>query len=92
MANSVEIIYQVRAAFMKAKMEPPKAILLSSREEGMEFFHGISEADMASVSLNPIKPVVMIDGSEWMEIKIMDISVLWPAKKHIDYTRAWRYV
>lgn len=88
-------IATIRHAFNAANLEAPTAIFLGSHEEGMRFLSAIRQETYWTVaagdpSLGRI--VEMADGSAWMEAKVMDVSIRWPANRLAMPDGSWRCV
>jgi hypothetical protein len=84
MRDILDGLAQVRATFMRENLKPPTAMLLESHEEGMQFLSNIRQSShwTAVVGSPDLGRVVeMADGSAWMECKVMDIAVRWPARQ-----------
>lgn len=84
MSDILDGLAQVRATFMRENLKPPTVMLLESHEEGMRFLSSIWQsrywtAVVGSPDLD--RAVEMADGSAWMECKVMDIAVRWPANR-----------
>lgn len=76
---------RIRKEFQDIGLEPPSAILLKSHDEGLRVLDAIRQSSTWSAVVGSAGlglPVKMADGSVWMEIKIMDISVLWPERTY----------
>lgn len=85
---------QVRVTFMRANLKPPTTMLLESHEEGIRFLSAIRQTNSwaATVGSPDLGRVVeMADGSAWMECKVMDIAVRWPANRVAMPDGSWRY-
>lgn len=90
----LDAIALVRAAFMRANLKPPTVLLLGSHEEGMRFLSAIrQQGHWTAVVGSPDmgRPVEMADGSAWMECKIMDIAVRWPANRVAMPDGSWSF-
>lgn len=79
----LEAIARTQEAFMEAGIKPPEALQLESFEEGMKFLtalrqQGTWSAMYGDPSLGHEKN--MPDGSTWMEIKVMGLTVRWPGR------------
>lgn len=88
-------IARIRIAFKAVNLEAPTAILLGSHKEGMKFMSELRgqlywSAQVGADALG--RPVEMADGSVWMEVKVMDIAVRWPANKIAIPDGSWSYV
>lgn len=70
-------IATVRAEFKKENLEPPMLIVLSSRDDGHKFMSSILNAQTEPL----LNPITLADGSAWIEIKVYDIAIRWPAKR-----------
>ena len=91
MSDVLDGLMQVRATFMRANLKPPTVMLLESHEEGMRFLNEI--ALVAAVGSPDLTRVVeMADGSAWMECKVMNIAVRWPANRVARPDGCWSYV
>ena len=85
---------QVRLTFMRANLKPPTTMLLESHEEGMRFLSAIRQTNswVTTVGSPDLGRVVeMADGSAWMECKVMDIAVRWPANRVAMPDGSWRH-
>lgn len=85
----------VHVAFRRAGMESPSAILLHSHDEGMRFLSALRQTSAwTAVAGSPDlgRLVEMADGSAWMECRVMDIAVRWPAERFAMPDGSWRYV
>ena len=94
MSDILDGLAQVRAAFMREHLKPPTVMLLGSHEEGMRFLSNIRQSvHWAAVvgSSNLGRVVEMADGSAWMECKVMDIAVRWPANRIATPDGGWSY-
>ena len=94
MPDIMDGLAQVRIAFMRANLKPPTVILLESHEEGMRFLSEIRQqgAWTAVVGSSDLGHLVeMADGSAWMECKVMDIAVRWPANRVASHDGTWSY-
>lgn len=95
MSDILDGLSQVRATFMREGLKPPTVMLLESHEEGMRFLGSIRQArEWAAVVGSPElgRVVEMADGSAWMECKVMDIAVRWPANRVARPDGGWSYV
>lgn len=91
----LDCLAQVRISFRQCDMQPPTAILLGSHEEGLRFLNQIRQTNSwtALVGSPDLGRVVeMADGSAWMECKVMDIAVRWPANRLAMPDGSWSYV
>lgn len=82
----LDAIATIRHAFRSVNLEPPTVILLGTHKEGMRFLSAVDQmvlrfATVGSTSCGHV--VEMADGSAWMEIKVMDIAIRWPANKDV---------
>jgi hypothetical protein len=87
-------IAQLRLIFMREQLEPPTVILLKSNEEGHRFLSIMRQSYRwsAIVGSSDLGNVVeMADGSAWMEIKVMDIAVRWPANRIATPDGSWAF-
>lgn len=94
MSDVLDGLAQVRATFMRARLKPPTVMLLESHEEGMRFLSAVRQTDVwtAVIGTPELGRVVeMADGSMWMECKVMDISVRWPANRIAQPDGGWSY-
>ena len=94
MSDVLDGLAQVRATFMRAQLKPPTVMLLESHDEGMRFLSAIRQTDrwVAVVGSAELGRVVeMADGSAWMECKVMDIAVRWPANRFATPDGKWSY-
>lgn len=95
MSDVLDGLMQVRATFMRANLKPPAVMLLESHEEGMRFLSNIRQSShwIAVVGSPDLGRVVeMADGSAWMECKVMNIAVRWPANRVARPDGCWSYV
>lgn len=84
MSDVLDGLAQVRTTFMRANLKAPTVMLLESHEEGVRFLSEIRQSGhwVAVVGSHDLGRVVeMADGSAWMECKVMDIAVRWPANR-----------
>ena len=90
MSDVLDGLMQVRATFMRANLKPPTVMLLESHEEGVRF---LNEIALAAVVGSPdlTRVVEMADGSAWMECKVMNIAVRWPANRVARPDGCWSY-
>lgn len=91
MRNVLDGLMQMRTAFMRANLKPPTVMLLESHEEGVRFLNEITLVDVI-VSPDLTRVVEMADGSAWMERKVMNIAVRWPANRVARPDGCWSYV
>ena len=91
MSDVLDGLMQVRATFMRANLKPPTVMLLESHEEGVRF---LNEIALVAVIVSPdlTRVVEMADGSAWMECKVMNIAVRWPANRVARPDGCWSYV
>ena len=94
MSDILDGLAQVRITFMREQLKPPTVMLLESHEEGMRFLSAIRQtgawtAVVGSADLGRL--VEMADGSAWMECKVMDIAVRWPANRIATPDGGWSY-
>lgn len=94
MSDVLDGLAQVRATFMLANLKPPTVMLLESHDDGMRFLSAIRQigawtAVVGSPDLGRV--VEMADGSAWMECKVMDIAVRWPANRVALPDGGWSY-
>lgn len=90
----IDNIIRIREAFLMVGMEPPTAILLKSREEGMRFLSAVRQQGqwIATPGSSDFgHSVKMADGSIWMELQVMGIAVRWPANKTARSDGLWCY-
>lgn len=80
----ITLLASVLDAFSEAGMKPPVAILLKDPEQGRILKAAIRNDEKLwwQVQAESYRPVLHPDGSVWMEIKIWDVSVRWPAQQH----------
>ena len=82
-------------AFRAANLKAPTTLLLESHDEGMIFLSALrQERQWVTYALDPSlgAPVKMADGSMWMEVKVFDIAVRWPANRLATKDGSWSYV
>jgi hypothetical protein len=94
MTDVLDGLAQVRVAFIEADLKPPTVMLLESHKEGMRFLSAIRQTSnwVAVVGSPDLGRVVeMADGSTWMECKVMDIAVRWPANRIALPDGGWSY-
>lgn len=87
-------IARIRIAFKAADLEPPSTILLKSHKDGRRFLSAVRQTSEWSARVGgPVlgRPVEMADGSVWMEVKVMDIAVRWPANRIAMPDGSWSY-
>lgn len=94
MSDILDGLAQVRLSFMREDLKPPTVMLLESHEEGMRFLSNIRQSShwtavVGSPDLGRL--VEMADGSAWMECKVMDIAVRWPANKIATPDGRWAF-
>lgn len=94
MSDILDGLAQVRLSFMREDLKPPTVMLLESHEEGMRFLSNIRQSShwtavVGSPDLGRL--VQMADGSAWMECKVMDIAVRWPANKIATPDGRWAF-
>lgn len=94
MIDIIDGLAQVRNAFMAANLAPPTVILLGSHDEGMRFISAMRQsrywtAIVGSPELG--KAVEMADGSVWMECKVLEIAIRWPANRIATPDGTWSY-
>ena len=90
----LDAIATIRHAFMATNLEAPTVILLGSHDEGMRFLSAVrQEARWLAVVGDPSlgHVVEMADGSAWMEVKVMDIAIRWPANRVAMRDGTWRH-
>lgn len=93
-ADILTAIATTRDAFKRCGLEAPTAILLGSHEEGMRFLSAIRQtsswtAIVGSADLG--HPVMMADGTAWMELQVVDLAIRWPATRYAMQDGSWRY-
>jgi hypothetical protein len=94
MSDILDGLAQVRLSFMREDLKPPTVMLLESHEEGMRFLSNIRQSShwTAAVGSPDLGRLVeMADGSAWMECKVMDIAVRWPANKIATPDGRWAF-
>ena len=94
MGDILDGLAQVRSTFQRHDLKPPTVMLLESHEEGMRFLCEIRQNSrwIAMVGSPELGRVVeMADGSAWMECKVMDIAVRWPANRYAMPDGSWSY-
>jgi hypothetical protein len=85
---------QVRITFMREQLKPPTVMLLESHEEGIRFLSNIRQSGnwVAVVGSPDLGTVMkMADGSAYMECKVMDIAVRWPANRIATPDGSWAF-
>jgi len=95
MSELLNVLAQVRATFTRANLKAPTVMLLESHDEGMRFMSEIRQSSfwIAVVGSPDFGRVIeMADGSAWMEIKVMDIAVRWPANRIATPDGRWAFV
>lgn len=95
MSNVLDGLAQVREAFIRANLKAPTVMLLESHDEGMRFLSAVRQSGcwimvVGSPDLGCV--IEMADGSAWMEIKVMDIAVRWPANRIATPDGRWAFV
>lgn len=81
-------------AFRCSNLKPPTAMLLESHEEGMRFLSALRQkGEWMAVVGDPSlgHEMQMADGSVWMEIKVMNVAIRWPANKMAVTDGSWRH-
>lgn len=94
MSDILDGLAQVRVTFMRENLKPPTVMLLESHEEGMRFLSNIRQSSHWSALVGSPdlgRLVEMADGSAWMECKVMDIAVCWPANRVARPGGGWSY-
>lgn len=93
MNNILDALYTVRAAFLRANLSPPDAIILASHEDGMRFLAAVKQGNIIyHDSLSPYgKPIEHPDGSVWMEVEAVGMKIRWPANRRAMETGGYRY-
>ena len=93
MNNILDALYAVRAAFLRANLSPPAAIILASREDGMRFLYAANHDNSIYIESRPpyAKPVEHPDGSVWMEVEAVGMKIRWPANRCVMETGGYRY-
>lgn len=87
-------IAKMKYAFRAAGFEPPSVVLLSSHDEGIKFLSAVRQQCYWSAPVGSPElgfAVEMADGSMWMEVKVIDVAVRWPANKIAMPDGSWRY-
>lgn len=95
MSDIFDGLATVRVAFLREHLEPPTVMLLESHDEGMRFLSAVRQTThwMAMVGDPSLgMPIEMADGSAWMELKVMDFKIRWPANKVAMPDGSWSYV
>lgn len=95
MSDILDGLAQVRIAFKRANLEAPTVMLLGSHEQGMRFLSEIRQSNhWVAVAGSPDlgRVIEMADGSAWMECKVMDIAVRWPANRVAMPNGEWAFV
>lgn len=94
LSDLMDGIATIRRAFMAAGLEPPTAILLKNHNEGMRVLSKIRQSGTwTEVAGSPRlgMPIEMADGSMWMEMRVMDIAIRWPANRVATEDGRWSY-
>jgi len=92
MHDIVDGIARIRFEFQASNLKPPSTIILESHEEGMRFLSAIRQTPFWNVEIGSPslgKPKKMADGSVFMECKVMDIAVRWPANRLATPDGSW---
>lgn len=93
MSDIIDVIAEISYAFRAANLAPPEAIHLRSHEDGMRFLASVAQEQLA-VMVGDARlgsPKEMPDSSVWMECKVMDVAVRWPAVKYALPSGGWCY-
>ena len=94
MSDILDGIALIRHKFMEIGLEPPTAILLKSHDEGMRVLSEVMQKLRWTVEAGSPRlgqPIQMADGSAWMEVKVMDIAIRWPANRIAMPDGSWSY-
>ena len=93
MNNILDAIYTVRAAFLRANLSPPDAIILASHDDGMRFLSTVKQDNIIySAARHPyVKPVEHPNGAVWMEVEAVGMKIRWPANRRAMETGGYRY-
>jgi hypothetical protein len=94
MSDIMDGLAAVTVEFRRVQLKPPTVMLLESHEEGRRFLSLIRQstswhAIVGSPDLGSV--VEMADGSAWMECKVMNIAVRWPANRVATPDGSWSF-
>lgn len=83
---------RVRVAFKAANLNPPAAIHLPTREDGMRLLSVVAQQPFLVATPSRLgKPVELADGSVFMECELMGMKVRWPANRRAMPDGSWRF-
>ena len=93
MTDILDALYTVRAAFLRANLSPPDAIILASHKDGMRFLSAFKQDNIIYSESGPPhgKPIEHPNGSVWMEAEVAGIKIRWPANRRAMETGGYRY-
>ncbi len=94
MSDFLDDLSKCLLAFRKHNLSPPASILLSSHDEGMLLLGELIQKSAWSFQVGDERlgePVLMMDGTYWMEMKLLGVKIRWPANKYenSDGTYSW---
>ena len=84
MTDIFDALYTVRAAFLRANLSPPDAIILATHEDGMRFLSAVKQDNViiyGGPGYQYAKPVEHPNGSVWMEVEAVGMKIRWPANR-----------
>lgn len=88
-------IAHIQAAFAAVNLNPPSMIVLESHDDGIKFLSVVRRQTRNWVPVigDPDlgKPIKMADGSVWMEIRVMGITVRWPVNQIVTLNGETHY-
>lgn len=89
MSDFIEAIYRIRYEFLKEGLNVPKAIVLSSREEGLKLMNSLRAELQGRLMINENtkggpRLVEQPNGDVYYCISILGIEIHWPAVKVAD--------
>lgn len=90
----LDVIATTHDAFRSANLEAPTVILLGSHKEGLRFLSAVRQQCRWTTMIGDPslgRALEMADGSMWMEVKVMDIAIRWPANRIAMPDGSWRY-
>ncbi len=87
--NPIDILSNIRSLFLKHNLKIPRAIILNSHEDGMQFLSSLAQNQLALSKPDNLKIIEHSDGSSWQSMMVMGIEIHWPA--NIIATKSSRY-
>ena len=93
MTDILDALYTVRAAFLRANLSPPDAIILASHDDGMRFLSAVKQDNIIYCdSRSPYgNRVTHPNGAVWMEFEAVGMKIRWPANRRAMETGGYRY-